>query len=86
MALSRDPTRWRVGLVGYGEVGKILAEDLRGRGLALCAYDLKLDADPDTPTVPRARPCARTRSSHGVGLAPTHAGPGGTAPSSSSPR
>ena len=38
-----DPRKWHIGLVGYGEVGKILAEDLRGRGVAVSAYDLKLD-------------------------------------------
>lgn len=32
-----------VGLIGYGEVGRILAEDLRAQGLAVSAYDLKLD-------------------------------------------
>ena len=37
------PAHWRVGLVGYGEVGRILAEDLRAKGLAVSAYDLKLD-------------------------------------------
>ena len=26
-----DPKRWQIGLVGYGEVGRILAEDLRAR-------------------------------------------------------
>ena len=41
----------RVGLVGYGEVGRILAEDLRAVGVAVNAYDLKLEspsADADT--------------------------------------
>jgi phosphoglycerate dehydrogenase-like enzyme len=32
-----------VALIGYGEVGRILAEDLRARGVAVSAYDLKLD-------------------------------------------
>ena len=32
----------RIGLVGYGEVGRILAEDLRAAGIAVSAYDLKL--------------------------------------------
>jgi len=32
-------------LVGYGEVGRILAEDLRAQGHALTAYDLKLDGE-----------------------------------------
>ena len=35
--------QWHVGLVGYGEVGRILAEDLRQRGVKVSAYDLKLD-------------------------------------------
>ncbi|MEL4359159.1 MULTISPECIES: NAD(P)-dependent oxidoreductase [unclassified Luteococcus] len=30
-----------VGLIGYGEVGRILAEDLRERGVAVAAHDLK---------------------------------------------
>ncbi|WP_315773069.1 MULTISPECIES: NAD(P)-dependent oxidoreductase [unclassified Bradyrhizobium] len=34
--------QWRVGLIGYGEVGKILAEDLRKDGVRVCAYDVKL--------------------------------------------
>jgi 3-hydroxyisobutyrate dehydrogenase-like beta-hydroxyacid dehydrogenase len=37
-----DPLRWKVALVGYGEVGRILAEDLRARGVSVCAYDRKL--------------------------------------------
>jgi len=32
----------RVGLIGYGEVGRILAEDLRQAKVAVSAYDLKL--------------------------------------------
>ncbi len=27
--LKTDPRQWNVGLIGYGEVGRILAEDLR---------------------------------------------------------
>ncbi len=37
------PANWRVGLVGYGEVGRILAEDLRAQGVSVCAYDIKFD-------------------------------------------
>jgi 3-hydroxyisobutyrate dehydrogenase-like beta-hydroxyacid dehydrogenase len=33
----------RIALIGYGEVGKVLAEDLRAQGCAVTAYDLKLD-------------------------------------------
>jgi hypothetical protein len=37
-----DPrTLSRVGLVGYGEVGRILAEDLRQRGVEVAAFDLR---------------------------------------------
>jgi 3-hydroxyisobutyrate dehydrogenase-like beta-hydroxyacid dehydrogenase len=43
MVPPRDPLQWRVGLVGYGEVGKILAEDLRRAGITVAAYDVKLD-------------------------------------------
>ncbi len=34
-----------VALIGYGEVGRILAEDLRAQGVAVSAYDLKLDGE-----------------------------------------
>jgi phosphoglycerate dehydrogenase-like enzyme len=42
---SMDALRWHVGLVGYGEVGRILAEDLRAQGVAVSAFDLKLGTD-----------------------------------------
>lgn len=38
-----DAKSWHVGLVGYGEVGRILAEDLRAQGVTVSAYDLKLE-------------------------------------------
>ena len=38
-----------VALIGYGEVGRILAEDLRARGVAVGAYDLKLDSEHGQP-------------------------------------
>lgn len=38
----------RIALIGYGEVGRILAEDLRERGQAVVAFDRKLaPQDPD---------------------------------------
>ena len=37
-----DPRQWHIGLVGYGEVGRILAEDLRAQGIAVSACDVKL--------------------------------------------
>ncbi len=39
---STAPQDWHVGLVGYGEVGRILAEDLRSQGIRVSAFDLKL--------------------------------------------
>ncbi len=39
-----DPKRWQIGLVGYGEVGKILAEDLRQQEIKVAAFDIKLEA------------------------------------------
>ncbi|WP_046115400.1 NAD(P)-dependent oxidoreductase [Aquincola tertiaricarbonis] len=36
------PMFQRIALIGYGEVGRILAEDLRAQGLSVDAYDLKL--------------------------------------------
>ena len=39
--MATDPLQWRIGLVGYGEVGRILAEDLRAAGLTVIAHDLK---------------------------------------------
>ncbi|MEO8151818.1 MAG: DUF1932 domain-containing protein [Rhizobacter sp.] len=56
-----------IGLVGYGEVGRILAEDLRGRGLAVRAYDLKLE-HADT-----ARDLRVHAQSHGIGLCESQA-------------
>ena len=41
-ANSTNPKQWNVGLVGYGEVGRILAEDLRAQDVKVIAYDIKL--------------------------------------------
>ena len=62
-AAGDEALRWRIGLIGYGEVGRILAEDLRARGIAVSAYDLKL-AQPGTATALRAH-----AAEHGVRLA-----------------
>jgi 3-hydroxyisobutyrate dehydrogenase-like beta-hydroxyacid dehydrogenase len=40
--MSVASNQWHVGLVGYGEVGRILAEDLRKVGIRVSAYDIKL--------------------------------------------
>jgi 3-hydroxyisobutyrate dehydrogenase-like beta-hydroxyacid dehydrogenase len=42
---SSDPKQWNVGLIGYGEVGRILAEDLRLQEVKVAAYDIKLRSD-----------------------------------------
>jgi len=65
MSIPGDPQEWRVGLVGYGEVGRILAEDLRKRGVAVAAYDLKLNTAADAPLRQHA-------AQHGVPLARSH--------------
>jgi 3-hydroxyisobutyrate dehydrogenase-like beta-hydroxyacid dehydrogenase len=63
MAIPADPKQWRIGLVGYGEVGRILAEDLRAQGVAVSAWDLKL-ASPAS-----AAPLRDHAAQHGVVLA-----------------
>jgi 3-hydroxyisobutyrate dehydrogenase-like beta-hydroxyacid dehydrogenase len=61
-----DPTHWHIGFVGYGEVGRILAEDLRAQGLAVSACDLKLGhAESAGPLLDHA-------ARHGVQLTASH--------------
>ena len=55
-----------VALIGYGEVGRILGEDLRAAGQTVTAFDLKLDSDEGE----RLRAHARA---HAVTLAGSHA-------------
>src|SRR5437868_15300726 len=43
--VSTNPRNWNVGLIGYGEVGRILAEDLRQQDVKVIAYDIKLRSD-----------------------------------------
>jgi 3-hydroxyisobutyrate dehydrogenase-like beta-hydroxyacid dehydrogenase len=66
-ALATNPKQWNVGLVGYGEVGRILAEDLRKQDVKVSAYDLKLRSD---QTV---QPLREHASHHGVVLTASHA-------------
>ena len=66
MAMHTHPETWKVGIVGYGEVGRILAEDLRAQGLAVAAYDLKLAS-------PQAAALLEHASQHGVTIAASHA-------------
>jgi 3-hydroxyisobutyrate dehydrogenase-like beta-hydroxyacid dehydrogenase len=56
----------QIALIGYGEVGSILAEDLRARGHALRAYDLKLGSEAGSKMREHA-------ARHGVVLAASHA-------------
>jgi 3-hydroxyisobutyrate dehydrogenase-like beta-hydroxyacid dehydrogenase len=66
-AISSDPKQWNVGLVGYGEVGRILAEDLRKQDVKVTAYDIKLRSD-------QAGGALRDHASvHGVALSASHA-------------
>jgi lactate dehydrogenase-like 2-hydroxyacid dehydrogenase len=52
----KNPANCVLASVGYGEVGRILAEDLRAQGVAVSAYDRKLDARPPPA---RCRPTRR---------------------------
>ena len=61
-----DPKHWNIGLVGYGEVGRILAEDLRKDDLRVATYDLKLQTD-------QAQSLRDHAAAHGVTLATSHA-------------
>jgi 3-hydroxyisobutyrate dehydrogenase-like beta-hydroxyacid dehydrogenase len=54
----------RIAVIGYGEVGRILAEDLRREQHALVAYDAKLGSAAEAPLRDHAK-------HHGVFLAAT---------------
>ena len=56
----------KVSFIGYGEVGTILAEDLRAQGVAVAAFDIKLAGS--TGDAMR-----RHATLHGVALADSHA-------------
>src|SRR5258707_9193021 len=64
--MPTNPKRWNIGLVGYGEVGRILAEDLRKQDVRVAAYDLKLGTD-------QAGTLRDHAAAHGVALAACHA-------------
>jgi len=58
--------QWHIGFVGYGEVGRILAEDLRTQGVQISACDIKLGT--------RAEATLREHASaYGVELVTAHA-------------
>jgi 3-hydroxyisobutyrate dehydrogenase-like beta-hydroxyacid dehydrogenase len=64
---ATDPKQWNVGLIGYGEVGRILAEDLRQQDVKVSAYDIKLRSDQS------GRPLREHARQHGVTLTASHA-------------
>src|SRR5438876_4440214 len=65
--VSTNPRNWHVGLIGYGEVGRILAEDLRQQDVQVIAYDIKLRSD-------QAGGALRDHAAqHGVALTASHA-------------
>lgn len=64
--MSISSNQWHVGLVGYGEVGRILAEDLRKQDVKVSAYDIKLGGD-------QAGPLRDHAGTFGVALASSHA-------------
>jgi 3-hydroxyisobutyrate dehydrogenase-like beta-hydroxyacid dehydrogenase len=64
--MSTPSNRWHIGLVGYGEVGRILAEDLRRQDMRVSAYDLKLGGE-------EAGPLRNHAVASGVALACSHA-------------
>jgi len=66
-APSTNPRQWNVGLVGYGEVGRILAEDLRKQDVKVTACDIKLRSDQ------AGQPLRDHAKSHGVTLTASHA-------------
>ena len=65
-AMVTDPFKWHVGVVGYGEVGRILAEDLRKQGVQVSACDVKIATRAEGPLREHA-------AAHGVELVVSHA-------------
>ena len=63
--MNGNPQQWHVGLVGYGEVGRTLAEDLRKAGVRVSAFDLKLASEAGNDLREHA-------AQHGVALTATH--------------
>jgi 3-hydroxyisobutyrate dehydrogenase-like beta-hydroxyacid dehydrogenase len=61
-----NPQHWHIGLVGYGEVGRILAEDLRAQGIAVSGCDVKLGHAAE------AGPLMAHAAAHGVQLTASH--------------
>ena len=66
-APATNPQKWNVGLVGYGEVGRILAEDLCRQDVKVMAFDVKLRSDE------AGGPLRDHANHHGVRLTASHA-------------
>src|SRR5882724_252686 len=64
--ISTNSKQWTIGLVGYGEVGRILAEDLRKQDMTVVTYDIKLGGNKGGALREHAR-------DHGVALTASHA-------------
>jgi len=64
--MTTDPLKWHVGFVGYGEVGRILGEDLRKQGIQVSACDIKIGTRAEGPLREHA-------TAHGVELVLAHA-------------
>jgi 3-hydroxyisobutyrate dehydrogenase-like beta-hydroxyacid dehydrogenase len=57
-AIAQSARAWRVGLIGYGEVGRIVAQDLRELGVQqVLAHDRKLGTEQQQPLLEHARDC-----------------------------
>ena len=53
--MTAAPMQWRIGFVGYGEVSRVLAEDLRKRGLKeIFAFDIKIGTGAEVPLLEHA--------------------------------
>ncbi|MET0336047.1 MAG: DUF1932 domain-containing protein [Rhizobacter sp.] len=65
-SMNTDPKQWHIGIVGYGEVGRTLAEDLRKQSVTVSAHDLKLHTEVGSSLRQHA-------AEHGVTLFESHA-------------
>jgi 3-hydroxyisobutyrate dehydrogenase-like beta-hydroxyacid dehydrogenase len=63
--MATNPLEWHVGFVGYGEVGRILTEDLRKQGIRVSACDIKIGTRAEGPLRDHA-------AALGVELVPEH--------------
>lgn len=64
---TQSSLSWRIGLIGYGEVGRILAEDLKAAGIRqIAACDVKVGTPADGELVAHAE-------AQGVSLTASHA-------------